>query len=484
VILDRQLCFGPQVSNVIEEANKRTKMMYAVSGSDWGGCIKDLRMIFQAFCWSKLMYAPSAWQAWLSETQIDHLEVCLNKASRIITGQYSGTPIESSRTEAGLCSMRTAMKREALRSGEKARRMPEGHPRLMAWEASEKKRSRKSWRSVCKEELERFPEEFHQRKPLTLFPLPPWTRSNFEVHPNVPGLVSRHEEESRRRDLAMAQIDSLNGDWIIYTDGSAEAGTEKGGSAVVVTSGEAADPVEWESICEKGAALTCSYEEEQQAMLNAAKWIQQNSQLQDTAVIATDSQSLCSALQSRSEGVGGLIGELSKCPGKIIIQWIPGHSEIPGNEMADRRAKEATLLQGAGRPVSYQSACAMINRTVKDPPVADWEHARSAAVYSAYSAEREKAIVSRKDQVLLARVRSGKYLGFAEYRARIKKTTDASCPRCGAAEEDLVHWLQCPGTMEARVRLFGNTDVGLDILTLNPTGAVKLAQSTLRLGSE
>jgi len=169
----------------------------------------------------------------------------------------------------------------------------------------------------------------------------------------------------------------------------------------------------------------------------------------------------------------------------VIIQWVPGHSEIPGNELADARAKEATSLPGEGRGISYKSACATINRHIKDPPTAEWDHARSAAVYSAYSETREKTVTSRKDQVLLARVRSGKHLGFSEYRARIKKTTDSSCPRCGAAVEDLVHWVEeCPGTMEARFRLFGRTDVGLAILTENPTGAVKLAQSTLRLGSQ
>ena len=362
--------------------------------------------------------------------------------------------------------------------------MPEGHPRRTAWEASGDRRNRKSWRSECKDALERLPAEFHQRKPIYLFTVPPWQRSNFEVVPRLPRVESRHEEESRRRSLAIERIDSLNGNWVIYTDGSADAGISKGGSAVVVTYGEAAAPVETDAIMEKGAALTCSCEEEEQAMLNAAKWIQQNGHLDQTIVIATDSQSLCSALQSRSADAGVLIREFAKCPGKVIIQWVPGHSQIPGNEMADGRAKDATTLPGEGRSISYKSACATINRQIKDAPTEEWDHARSATVYSAYSEAREKTVTSRKDQVLLARVRSGKYLGFAEYRARIKKTTDSSCARCGAEIEDLVHWMECPGTMEARFRLFGRSDVGLAILTENPTGAVKLAQSTLRLGSQ
>ena len=488
VILDRQLSFGPHVANVVNEATKKSKMLYALTGSDWGASKKYLRMIYLAFCRSKLMYAAPAWQPWLSDSQAEHLEVAQNKACRTIAGQYSGSPLESSRTEAGLSSMQTVMKREVVRAGEKAKRMPLGHPRRTAWEATEERRNRKSWRSEYLVASASLPDAMSSCRPLDLFSVPPWLKSNFEVHPKVPGLESRHEEESRRRSLAMERIDSFNGDWVLYTDGSADAGISKGGSAVVVTHGRADNPVETDFIMEKGAALTCSCEEEEQALLNAAKWIQQNGEPDQTVVIATDSQSLCSALLSRSANVGGLISEFAKCPGRVVIQWVPGHSEIPGNEMADARAKEATSQLGEGRAISYKSACATINRHIKDPPPSDWDHARSAAVYSKYAESKEKTVTSRSDEVLLARVRSGKHLGFAEYRARIGKTTDASCAECGAAIEDLAHWLtECPGTEGARIRLFGKSDVGLEILTENPTGAVKLARSTLRtprLGSQ
>ena len=85
--------------------------------------------------------------------------------------------------------------------------------------------------------------------------------------------------------------------------------------------------METDSIMEKGAALTCLCEEEEKALLNAAKWIQQNGYPDQTVVIATDSQSLCSALQGRSANVGGLVSESVKCPGKVVIQWVPGQRD-------------------------------------------------------------------------------------------------------------------------------------------------------------
>ncbi len=42
------------------------------------------------------------------------------------------------------------------------------------------------------------------------------------------------------------------------------------------------------------------------------------------------------------------------------------------------------------------------------------------------------------------------------------------------------HWLDCPGTMEQRMRTFGRIDVGPGILTDDPRGSVTLARRTLR----
>ena len=139
-----------------------------------------------------------------------------------------------------------------------------------------------------------------------------------------------------------------------------------------------------------------------------------------------------------------------------------------------------------GRGISFKSASATIDRLIKDPPTSEWEHKkRSAEIYIEYLATREKQVVGRAAEKLLACIRSGKHLGFDAYRFKIDKAEDESCDRCGAAVDDLGHWLmECPGTMAARVRIFGRTDVGYAILTRDPTGAVQLAQSTLRLSCD
>ncbi len=63
----------------------------------------------------------------------------------------------------------------------------------------------------------------------------------------------------------------------IYTDGSAAGGTTAGGTAMVATTGDLADPVIIHRSKARGAELTSSsYEEEKAALLLALDWARVN----------------------------------------------------------------------------------------------------------------------------------------------------------------------------------------------------------------
>jgi hypothetical protein len=235
--------------------------------------------------------------------------------------------------------------------------------------------------------------------------------------------------------------------------------------------------------------LTCSYEEEATAMDLALDWTEEHCSSENSILICTDSQSLCLALGGHNPGVDELRSRISQTDSHVTVQWIPGHSEIAGNELADAAAKEATSLDELPGAISYGSICAHINAVIKDTEkhlrTKNKEvHERTLSVYKNLSQKKEKLITTRKDQVLLARIRSGHLMAFRWYQHFINKIDDPGCMECGAAVQDMPHWLQsCPATLAARQRYFGDTTVDLGILTSDPVAVLAFARATLDLSN-
>ena len=149
--------------------------------------------------------------------------------------------------------------------------------------------------------------------------------------------------------------------------------------------------------------------------------------------------------------------------------------------MADRIAKEAaTNVENRNSAVNYNIAKSIIKtKIIDDPP----KHHLVKQTYSNLSHKRDKSdLKNRKDCATIAQLRSGHCLLLAAYRNRIDDSKSEVCPRCDEAPQTVEHWiLDCPGTISERQRIFGRTDVGLEVLTKNPDKTLALARSTLAM---
>jgi hypothetical protein len=104
--------------------------------------------------------------------------------------------------------------------------------------------------------------------------------------------------------------------------------------------------------------------------------------------------------------------------------------------------------------ISFEVVIGLIWSQVKDRPP---RHARTSRVYGDGPFRRLQG-ASRREEVLLAKLRGGRSLLLGETRKRVQGT-DSTCPRCGEEEEDLEHVLRmCPADAAQYFREVFNWD--------------------------
>ena len=145
-----------------------------------------------------------------------------------------------------------------------------------------------------------------------------------------------------------------------------------------------------------------------------------------------------------------------------------------GNEWPDGEAGAATASDEETAAtyggITFQTAKAFTKRETIDPTIS---HIRTKTVYNG---KRAPVSLSRKDSVLLARIRSGHCHKLEAYRNIVDADSSATCPYCQGAPETLEHWIQeCPTTSRRRIREFGGAAPPLSALIEQPEAVIAFA---------
>jgi len=142
-----------------------------------------------------------------------------------------------------------------------------------------------------------------------------------------------------------------------------------------------------------------------------------------------------------------------------MIQWIPGHVGVEGNEKADVAAKDATTHDQKNIKLSKS----VINNAISESIKKAWvnKHAKWQRRH------KFDSTISRHTQTELSRYRTGHSLLLKTYRFKIGKEDNDTCDNCNQEAEDQQHHLfRCPKWTPQRNNILGCiVDIGEITLT-------------------
>jgi hypothetical protein len=132
VELGRTLSGKEQADRKAASLTKGSRMLTALSGSDWGWSSDLLRKMYQTSLLSRATYASGGLLPWLSVSSVETLDRAQNRNLRIITGQLPSTPTNTLRVEAGFQCFSCLRDQSAAAALERSLRLdPATHPRAV-----------------------------------------------------------------------------------------------------------------------------------------------------------------------------------------------------------------------------------------------------------------------------------------------------------------------------------------------------------------
>lgn len=214
----------------------------------------------------------------------------------------------------------------------------------------------------------------------------------------------------------------------------------------------------------------------------------------------TDSQAAIGALSSSTvssslvERCRRKLNELGR-NNYVVVDWIPGHTDIPGNEKADLLARTAVSMTRNGEPRAIKWSYHLLKNRIGKRLTARhkqcWESredCRQAKMFAAGpSSDRTRFLLSlkRHDIRTITGILTG-HCPLMRHMKIIKASESSTCPCCLEEDETVEHYLcSCPAFSRIRWRVFGVAELDSDqLLNLDPKKILDFAKKSGRFNNQ
>ena len=402
--LDKTMTWKPQIQRATTKAKHRLALMKKLSGTTWGADQGVLKKLYVGYTRPVMEYGMAA-SATSSRSNFNKLTQVQNQALRIITGGIKSTPIKAMETLTGLQTLDDRRDTKVIKQAAKFNRLEQHQMHNRMKGPIRGRLKRKSFLHIVKELKTNHKDCFlgEPQKIFTFDPTPQWKRHNFpKIVTIIPGISKKGtQQDLERKTYACCHIEENypSDTWVqAYTDGSAKNATRDGGGGISIKypTGKRS-----QHYIQTGRYST-NYRAESMAIKEAAGILKTGKTKGKKVVILTDALSVLQHLQAPvNKDTNNLVKalcDLSQHTKECVLQWIPAHCGIRGNEEADNLAKQGALLPQTDHSINFEEANAIINAHM---------HRSWREQHHQHNPQDSIYLLDRKSQVTIFRLRTG-----------------------------------------------------------------------------
>ena len=458
IIFDSHLNFKAHIEYTRIKCKKALNLINKLSHTSWGADRQTLKMIYKATVRSILDYGCEIYSS-ATEVALQRLDPLQSEGLRLITGAFRSSPVDSLQVESGEPPLN--IHRDLILMKTKVRLMNNLSPTTELFGKADT-----YWKPDGTEGIAPYPTRANRvlnnvdceiNAPMMVNKPPAWQAMRAHVCLELTNTCMKNINPYVSKIEAMRHIRSKGRHIAIFTDGS-KSDTGVGSAAVSTIEARSMALPKYASI----------FTAELKAIESALKIIENSDYRR--YVVYSDSKSAIEALQqfepsnTVTNSIQKLIHELlSQRNIQIELCWIPAHVGIPGNEHADRAAKEASSLPVNPTQLPNTDYVPLLRNEARRRWQHQWRYLTTANKLREIKEDvgewESSHNENRRIEVILTRLRIGHtHMTHANLMTRPPGPLP-QCDLCGATLT-VKHVLgQCPRTREARNRIFGNKDL-------------------------